>query len=112
MKEDTGLFISSRIRFLLKQAKKTQVWLAGEMGIETGYLSELLNNHPGKRWNTDLIENARKALDVSLSRFFEHNENSILMEQINFLDAEEKRQVEDYVQFLLQKHGKSDTLKR
>mgnify|MGYP003391853098 CR=1 FL=1 len=105
MSEDAGYVISKSIKRLLKKQNKTQAWLASEMGIKPGYLSELLSNHPIKRWNADLIEQARKALNVSVTLLFIDDE---LANQIATLTSEDRKATADYVDFLLQKHNKAD----
>lgn len=67
MSENTGKLIGDRIRALLKDNGKKQAWLAEKSGIQAGYLSELMNGHPKKRWNEDTLNSVAKALNVPLA---------------------------------------------
>lgn len=51
-----AFMLNRRVRQLLKEKKMTQATLAEKLDIETGYLSEILNGHPLKRWNIDHID--------------------------------------------------------
>lgn len=104
MSEDAGKKIGQRISARLKELEKTQDWLAGEMDIKPGYLSELMNGKPRKRWNLDLLESARKALKVPLSQLTGEHQEAFLIEKINQLESEEKQFVETLVDSLLAKH--------
>lgn len=64
MREFTA--IGERVKAELKRQNKTQSWLSDETGIQRGYLSELINGHPKKRWNEDNIEKVSRALGVSI----------------------------------------------
>lgn len=98
MSEDSEIIISKCIKSLLKKQGKKQIWLAAEMGIEAGYLSELLNNHPDKRWNIDHIGRAANALHVHVSALFLEDE---LAAKVMSLDREDRPDVEKYIDFRL-----------
>jgi transcriptional regulator with XRE-family HTH domain len=98
MREDAGKIISKCVKSLLKKQGKTQAWLAEEMGAKAGYLSELLNDHPDKRWNADLINSAAKALKVHVSSLFLEDE---LAAKLLSLDDEARQDVERYLDFRL-----------
>jgi len=63
-------FIGTKIKEELKRQNKTQAWLSDETGIQRGYLSELINGHPKKRWNEDSIQKVSSALIRSISNTF------------------------------------------
>jgi transcriptional regulator with XRE-family HTH domain len=98
MSEDTGVFIAKRIRFYLKKKGKTQAWLAGKIGKEPGYLSELLNGHPDKRWNSDLIDSVIKAFDITILEFFT---DEALTNEILSLEAADYEDVRKYLRYRL-----------
>lgn len=58
--------IGKKIKDELKKQKKTQAWLSEVTGIQRGYLSELINGHPKKRWNEDNLELVAGALKIEL----------------------------------------------
>jgi len=70
MGEDFNALVSQGIRSQLKKKEKTQSWLAKEMGREEGYISELLNCKDDKRWNSTIIDEAIKALNIPAWHLF------------------------------------------
>ena len=74
--------IGKKIKEELKKQKKTQAWLSEETGIQRGYLSELINGHPKKRWNEDNLELVANALNIEL-----FSETSALDELEALLDS-------------------------
>lgn len=62
--KDLGPLIGKNITALRKEAGMTQASLAEQAGIKVGYLSELINGHPEKRWNVDHINELAKVLKV------------------------------------------------
>ncbi|MDB5490333.1 MAG: hypothetical protein JWO78_182 [Micavibrio sp.] len=64
MEKDLSLDIGRRIKEALKLQKKTQAWLAAEVGMKEGYLSELMTGKEGKRWNIDHIATIAGALGI------------------------------------------------
>lgn len=56
--------ITERIRAILQTKGINQTELADRAGIAQGYLNELMNLNPRKRWNADHLEKVVKALDV------------------------------------------------
>ncbi|TXH53362.1 MAG: XRE family transcriptional regulator [Desulfurellales bacterium] len=62
--------LNERIKYFLKSKKMTQSNLAEKMDMTSGYLAELLNLNPKKRWNADLIDKAVRALDVPAWQLF------------------------------------------
>lgn len=67
MRENVGKLIGDKIRAILAEQGKTQAWLSDHTGIQRGYLSELMNGHPKKRWNADTLNKVAVALDVPKS---------------------------------------------
>lgn len=55
---------NKRLRDVLQKDGKTQAWLAEQINVKPGYLSELLNGHPEKRWNMDLINSVCQVLQI------------------------------------------------
>ena len=68
MSKNVGRLIGDRIRAVLDEIGENQAWLAERAGIQPGYLSELMNGHPKKRWNEDTLNSVANALSVSLAR--------------------------------------------
>ena len=58
--------ISQRIHRLLKEKELSPYTLSQRAEIASGYLTELLNLHPKRRWNTDLLNKVADALDVPM----------------------------------------------
>lgn len=95
MRENVGEIIAFNIRRLLDVQDKKQSWLANEMGIQAGYLSELLNGHPKKRWNEDLLEKARNVLGVPLHEITMQDEGEkSYIQTLNEMEKEEWAQDE------------------
>lgn len=67
MIEDVNTLVGDGVKRALKSSSKSQAWLAEKMDIKPGYLSELINGKPEKRWNADLIQKACDALMIPLS---------------------------------------------
>lgn len=77
MSESNKRQVGQRIKAALKKSGKTQAWLAEEVGIQTSYLSELINGHPRKRWNLDLLNAVSIALNVPLSEITGDSDETI-----------------------------------
>jgi len=107
MREDVNFLIGQRIKKILKSRGKSQSWLADEMNIKPGYLSELINCAAGKRWNSDLIQSAVDALGI---RFDDLAETSEAFTQITSsytaLSENGRKELEDFANYLLTKQDK------
>lgn len=62
--------ITERIRVILKEKGMTQVDLSEKSGIKQGYLNELMNLHPRKRWNADHMGKVATALKIPVWHLF------------------------------------------
>lgn len=98
-----AFMLNRRIRQLIQSKGITQAKLAEEIELEPGYISELLNGHPDKRWNINHIASICKALKVDPWQLFvdpkdvlppEYNE---LMNGYLSLDDDRRRMVDDAI---------------
>lgn len=92
--------LNERIKFILKSKKMTQAALADKMDTTSGYLAELLNLNPKKRWNADLIDRAVNALGIPAWQLFVDPEEVVppelfqLHEKYNRLEESQKRVID------------------
>lgn len=87
--------IGNKIKNLLADMGKTQDWLADETGVTKGYLSELINGHPKKRWHWDQLEAVAKALKVRVRDLMPADEwEDVQLERLRQLDADRRKTFE------------------
>jgi SOS-response transcriptional repressor LexA len=75
-KESSKRVLRTSILRLLEERDMSQSKLAEMAGLQTGYLSELLDLESKKRWNNDTLDRVAKALDLPVSALF-HPHTSI-----------------------------------
>jgi transcriptional regulator with XRE-family HTH domain len=80
---------SQRIRELLKERGKSQRALAEYIGIEPGYLSELLSLHPDKRWNADHLEGAVSFFNIPSWQLFARPQEVVPKKYLDLMTAYE-----------------------
>ena len=97
MSEEASKIIGRRIKETLEEQGKTQAWLAHEMGIQPGYLSELINVHPQKRWNIDLLASAADILGVELSQITGEKDDEYIALLRKVDDPNLRQKVKDFV---------------
>ena len=107
MRDDVNYLIGQRIKKILKSQGKSQVWLADEMDIKTGYLSELINCSAGKRWNADLMQSAVDALGIKFDDLAKESEEyKQITSSYTALSEQGKKDLEDFANYLLTKQDK------
>lgn len=79
---ESGKALGDKIRAELQHQGKSQAWLSEETGIPPGYLSELMNGHPKKRWNQDHIDKINGALNKNYSLQTKDEKLHNLMESV------------------------------
>lgn len=78
--------ISQRIRDILDSKGQNVSRLAEMTNRTTGYLSMLLNNKHGKRWNIDLLSEVAQALNVPMWHLFVDPKETISRDAYNVID--------------------------
>jgi transcriptional regulator with XRE-family HTH domain len=82
--------LTSRIREVLKRKDMTVVALSERSGIAQGYLNELMNLHPRKRWNITHITGVAEALDIPVWQLFIDPRDIMPSELIDFVRKYER----------------------
>ena len=92
--------LTTRIREVLRRKDMTVVALSEESGIAQGYLNELMNLHPRKRWNIHHIISVAEALNTPVWQLFIDPRDIIspetleLTEKYSRLDGDNRRIVD------------------
>lgn len=92
--------LTNRVRAILKDKGINMTQLAERAGITQGYLNELMNLNPRKRWNADHIDKISSALGVDAWQLFIDPKEVIprdvsdLLRKYELLDGDGKRIVD------------------